>query len=101
MKPSDDASWSSPDLLGAGLLVSRLAALGDVLKDLVSALLEACDGFLQLCRSAELLSSDTILQSLFSFQDLDLYFCQLHGGGGKENVWMQLQQFPSKRKKSV
>lgn len=48
-------------LLSANLLVSRLAALCDFLDDLVSAVLEVCNGVLQLCCTAELLGSDTVL----------------------------------------
>lgn len=62
-------------LLSAGLLVSRLAALCDFLEDLVPAVLKLCDGVLQLCRAAELLGSDEVLQSLFSLQDTHLHLC--------------------------
>lgn len=62
-------------LLSAGLLVGRLAALCDFLDDAVPAVLELCDGVLQLCSAAELLGSDTVLQGFFSLQDTHLHLC--------------------------
>lgn len=73
-------------LLSAALLISWLVALCDFLHDLVPVVLKLCDGVLQLCSTAEVLSRDTVLQGLFSLQNTHFYLSQLKDGRRKRAV---------------
>lgn len=66
-------------LLSADLLVGWLAALCDVLDDLVPVVLQLHDGVLQFCCAAELLGCNTVFQCLFGFQNAHFDLCQLEG----------------------